>query len=229
MLRLHHDISRFVQQFNVGRFVGRITMVAFGLLCLCAAFGMNIPGVQAKARATCSGSDRTYTVVAGDTLSGIANRYGTSWSGLASYNHIANPNLIYVDQVVCISGSASGSVSQSQADSASPSTTPLYSSQPQAPQSGSSIAGMINQVFGSYAAGAINVAACESGLNPGATNPLSIGGSHAAGVFQILYPSTWAGTSEAASSPYNAWANVVAAHEIFVRDGYSWREWTCQP
>ncbi len=114
-------------------------MVAFGLLCLCAAFGMNIPGVQAKARATCSGSDRTYTVVAGDTLSGIANRYGTSWSALASYNHIANPNLIYVDQVVCISGNASGSASQRQAYSASPSTTPSSSSQPQAPQSGSSV------------------------------------------------------------------------------------------
>ena len=204
-------------------------MVAFGLLCLCAAFGMNIPGVQAKTRATCSGSDRSYTVVAGDTLSEIANRYGTSWQVLASYNHIANPNLIYVDQVVCISKSASGSVSQPQTYSASPSTTPSYNSQPQAPQSGNSVAGMINQVFGSYAAGAIQVATCESGLNPGATNPLSIGGSHAAGVFQILYPSTWAGTSEAASSPYNAWANIVAAHEIFVRDGYSWREWTCQP
>jgi LysM repeat protein len=204
-------------------------MVAFGLLCLCAAFGMNVPSIQAKARATCSGSDRTYTVAAGDTLSGIANRYGTNWSALASYNRIANPNLIYVDQMVCISESASGSVSQPQAYSASPSTTPSYNSQPLAPQSGSSVAGMINQVFGSYAAGAINVAACESGLNPSASNPMSIGGSHAAGVFQILYPNTWAGTSEAASSPYNAWANVVAAHEIFVRDGYSWREWTCQP
>jgi LysM repeat protein len=168
-------------------------------------------------------------VVAGDTLSGIANRYGTSWSALASYNHIANPNLIYVDQVVCISGNASGGVSQPQTYTASPSTTPSYSSQQKAPQSGSSVAGMINQVFGPYAAGAINVATCESGLNAGATNSMSIGSSHAAGVFQILYPSTWAGTSEAANSPYDAWSNIVAAHEIFVRDGYSWREWTCQP
>lgn len=228
-MQLHQNVSRFVQQFNVGRFVGRITVTALGLLCLCAAFAMNVPGVQAKAQATCSGSDRAYTVVAGDTLSGIANRYGTSWSALASYNHIANPNLIYVDQVVCISGNASGGVSQPQTDTASPSTTPSYSSQPQAPQGGSSVAGMINQVFGPDAAGAVNVATCESGLNPGATNPISIGGSHAAGVFQILYPSTWAGTSEAANSPYDAWSNIVAAHQIFVRDGYSWREWTCQP
>jgi hypothetical protein len=86
---------------------------------------------------------------------------------------------------------------------------------------------MINQVFGSYAAGALNVARCESGFNPLAYNPISIGGSHAEGVFQILYPSTWKGTSEASSSPYSAMANILAAHQIFVRDGYSWREWSC--
>ena len=86
---------------------------------------------------------------------------------------------------------------------------------------------MIEQVFGSYAGGALNVARCESGFNPLAYNPVSIGGSHAAGVFQILYPSTWDGTSEAASSPYSAKANILAAHQIFVRDGYSWREWSC--
>ena len=94
---------------------------------------------------------------------------------------------------------------------------------------GSSVAAMIQQVFWSYAQGALHVATCESGLNPNAYNPTSIGGSHAVGVFQILYPSTWMGTPEAASSPYNAMANILAAHSIFVRDGYSWREWSCQP
>jgi hypothetical protein len=86
---------------------------------------------------------------------------------------------------------------------------------------------MINQVFGSYAAGALNVARCESGFNPLAYNPISIGGSHAEGVFQILFPSTWSGTSEASSSPYSAMANILAAHQIFVRDGYNWHEWSC--
>jgi len=86
---------------------------------------------------------------------------------------------------------------------------------------------MINQVFGSYAPGALNVARCESGFNPLAYNPISIGGNHAEGVFQILYPSTWSGTSEASSSPYSAMANILAAHQIFARDGYSWREWSC--
>lgn len=97
------------------------------------------------------------------------------------------------------------------------------------PASGSSVAAMIQQVFGSYASGALNVARCESGLNPDAYNPTSIGGSHAEGVFQILYPSTWNTTPEAGSSPYNAMANIQAAHAIFVRDGYNFHEWSCQP
>ncbi len=83
---------------------------------------------------------------------------------------------------------------------------------------------MIDQVFGSYAGAAKSVARCESGFNPGATNAYS----GAAGVFQFL-PSTWAGTSQAGQSPYNAYANIRAAYEVFARDGYSWREWSCKP
>jgi Transglycosylase SLT domain len=88
---------------------------------------------------------------------------------------------------------------------------------------------IIYQVFGPYGNQAMRVAQCESGLNPNATNGFSIGGSHAAGLFQILYPSTWYTTSQAGLSPYDAAANTRAAHDIFVRDGYSWREWSCQP
>ena len=83
---------------------------------------------------------------------------------------------------------------------------------------------LIRAVFGSYAGQALAVAACESGYNPNAVNP----SSGASGVFQFL-ASTWATTSYAGYSRFNAWANVNAAHQVFVRDGYSWREWTCQP
>lgn len=38
----------------------------------------------------------TYVVQAGDTLSGIASWYGTTWQALASLNHLSNPNYIYV-------------------------------------------------------------------------------------------------------------------------------------
>ena len=43
-----------------------------------------------------------YVVVKGDTLSGIASKYGTTYQELASYNNIDNPNLIYVGQVIKI-------------------------------------------------------------------------------------------------------------------------------
>lgn len=43
-----------------------------------------------------------YTVVSGDTLSGIAAKYGTSWQHLQAVNHIANANLIYPGQRIII-------------------------------------------------------------------------------------------------------------------------------
>jgi LysM repeat protein len=46
-----------------------------------------------------------YRVVSGDTLWGIGVRYlgsGAAWSRLASYNHIPNPSLIYVGDVINI-------------------------------------------------------------------------------------------------------------------------------
>lgn len=91
--------------------------------------------------------------------------------------------------------------------------------------------GVINEiraVFGPYSGQALTIARCESGFNPGARNPISIGGAHASGVFQILDSSTWRSTSYASYSPYNAWANIHAAYQIFQRDGYSWREWQCR-
>lgn len=45
-----------------------------------------------------------YTVQYGDTLSGIATMYGTTYTELANINGIANPNLIYPGQVLAING-----------------------------------------------------------------------------------------------------------------------------
>lgn len=49
----------------------------------------------------------TYTVVAGDTLSGIAARYGTTYQYLAQINGIADPNKINVGQVLKVPGGGS--------------------------------------------------------------------------------------------------------------------------
>ncbi|MCA9932916.1 MAG: LysM peptidoglycan-binding domain-containing protein [Ardenticatenaceae bacterium] len=47
----------------------------------------------------------TYTVQSGDTLSTIAQRFGTTYLAIAQANNIANPNYIYVGQVLTIPGS----------------------------------------------------------------------------------------------------------------------------
>ena len=52
-----------------------------------------------------------YVVKKGDTLSGIASKYGTTYQKLAEYNNIENPNLIYAGQKIVIPGAnTSGSV-----------------------------------------------------------------------------------------------------------------------
>lgn len=50
---------------------------------------------------------KTHTVVKGDTLSGIASKYGTTVNALAKLNNIKNVNLIYVGQVIKLSGGVS--------------------------------------------------------------------------------------------------------------------------
>lgn len=52
-----------------------------------------------------SSAEQVYTVRAGDTLSKIAEKYGTTYQKLASYNGIANPNEINVGQKIKIPGS----------------------------------------------------------------------------------------------------------------------------
>ena len=46
----------------------------------------------------------SYTVKSGDTLSGIAAKFGTTYEALAQRNNINNPNEIYVGQVIRVSG-----------------------------------------------------------------------------------------------------------------------------
>jgi LysM repeat protein len=45
---------------------------------------------------------RTYVVKSGDTLTGIAARYNTSWQAIAALNHISDPGKLRVGQVLLI-------------------------------------------------------------------------------------------------------------------------------
>ena len=67
--------------------------------------GYNPATIQAKVNAKLGASKpaaRTYTVRAGDNLSAIAAKYGTTYQALAAKNGISNPNLIYPGQVLKI-------------------------------------------------------------------------------------------------------------------------------
>ena len=50
-------------------------------------------------------ADVTYTVKAGDTLSGICTKYGADWRSVAKYNKISNPSNINVGQKIIIPSS----------------------------------------------------------------------------------------------------------------------------
>lgn len=51
----------------------------------------------------------TYTVKSGDSLSSIANKFGTSTSTLTFINNLSNPNLIYVGQTIKLSSTTTSS------------------------------------------------------------------------------------------------------------------------
>lgn len=69
------------------------------------AAGYDAASIQSKVNAKLgvkTTAGRTYTVRSGDTLSGIAVRYGTTYQVLAAKNGIANPNIIHPGQVLRI-------------------------------------------------------------------------------------------------------------------------------
>lgn len=66
------------------------------------ALGNRYDAVQSIVNQLAGAPARTYTVQSGDTLSGIAAKYGTTWQTLAANNGLANPNLIYPGQLLTI-------------------------------------------------------------------------------------------------------------------------------
>ncbi len=209
MLQLSLKPKTMMQRFKNPEKVStllRLTTLIILVFVAVGAIGIRLFSAHA------AGCTHPYTVQWGDTLSAIAYRNGTTWQALAQQNGIENANLIFVGQQICLAKAA---------------TSPGAGAGQPVPTG--NVTQIIRSVFGSYAWQAQQVAMCESTLNPNATNPIYVGNSHAAGLFQILYPSTWSSTSQATASPYNAVANTQAAYQIFARDGYSWREWVCQP
>lgn len=77
----------------------------------------------------------THKVVKGDTLSKIAKKYGTTVNAIASLNNIKNVNLIYVGQVLYISGKPASATTGGTTSSGSSSSGTSSTSKPAATSS----------------------------------------------------------------------------------------------
>jgi LysM repeat protein len=82
------------------------------------------PATTAPAAPAPSASGTTsYTVVARDTLSGIASRFGTTTRNLMSLNAITNANAIRIGQILTVSGTPTAAAPAAPASAAAPSNT----------------------------------------------------------------------------------------------------------
>lgn len=78
-----------------------IELTAFKALLSDIVSWVNLDSLTKVEGSTGAGnSNKTYVVVSGDTLSGIADKFGTTWQELARINNIENPNLIQVGQLL---------------------------------------------------------------------------------------------------------------------------------
>ena len=146
----------------------------------------------------------SYTVVSGDTLSGISARFcGTSadYPSLAAASGISNPDAISPGQHIRLSchhkhGAFTDGASSSSGSGAAEQSPPP---QQQAPATVSS---------GGMSAFESCVISAESGGNPAAVNP----SSGAGGLFQFL-PSTWASLGYAGQYPGGAQTAPASVQE----------------
>ena len=196
-----------------------VIAVVLGGVYLLYRASQNTPYALAAVPQSC-----LYQVQMGDELKNIAAAHGLSTVTLWQQNHAVignNPDLIYPGQQLNV---CQGDYQPASQVTPNPATATDATT--------AAIRADMLSVFGAvYGPGAIRIAICESGINPEAFdtievywNGVAIG--HAQGVFQIV-DATWARTPYARYSPYNAWANIRAAHWLFVHDGYNWRlEWS---
>lgn len=90
---------------------------------------LTIPGKSSSQGSSSSGSSsskpssgssaKSHRVASGETLSGIAARYGTTTAKLASANKLSNPNLIRAGQVLKVPGAGGGSSSNASSSGSS--------------------------------------------------------------------------------------------------------------
>lgn len=107
-MQTHLRIWRYLQQHRSLSLVLGHVCVLLVLASVLLGSGLGSSIFRAFAQSHCASGDKAYVVAHGDTLGGIAERYHTSSQRLAQYNHIANPDLIYAGETVCIPGAGGG-------------------------------------------------------------------------------------------------------------------------
>ncbi|WP_298290674.1 peptidoglycan DD-metalloendopeptidase family protein [Thiomonas sp.] len=102
-------------------------------------------GIATAASSSLAGQPGYYTVQPGDTLRRIALQYGTTWQNLAQWNHLDDPNVIEVGQVLRVvppqstapvAAAPSAAASQGAGVAQSFPVTPLAPVAPQTAKSG---------------------------------------------------------------------------------------------
>jgi len=155
---------------------------------------------SASSAAPAQSSTTTYTVQSGDTLGGIAARFGVSVADLAAWNGIANPNLILIGQVLSIGGAPASTVPAP----ASP------SSQTYVVQAGDTL-GDIAARFG------VSVATLVANNNLADPNVIHVGQTLVIGSSPAS-PSAPASGSTYTVKPGDTLEGIAAAHGVLVRD-----------
>ena len=115
------QVSALVAGEAMSALVGRFALENGALRDLGAPAPTPTPAPEAAPAPAAPAPVSTYTVVRGDSLSGIASRFGTTSRNLMSINGITNANLIRVGQVIRLS-----------ADAAAPAPAPAPAPTPEA-------------------------------------------------------------------------------------------------
>jgi LysM repeat protein len=196
---------------------------------------LTIPGAAPQPASRAQGSKPapstvTHRVAAGESLWGIAQRYGTTVSAIVQANGITNPSLIRSDQVLAIPGAGSASNGSSAPASGGSATTSAAVAAGMDPLMAATVAqrGGIGQIIASEAgrqgvpvAFAMAVAWQESGWRPGV-----VSWAGAIGVMQLL-PATGSWVADTMlGAPVNLWdpasnvrAGVALLKHYLVRYG----------
>ena len=122
-----YAMHQFTSSGNIAGYAGPLDLSLFfgdeaAWLAYAGATGQSVPAPLLQAQAQIQTYEQpvaqtdgtTYIVQPGDTLSGIAARYGTTYQSLAAINGISNPDIIHVGDRIVIDGVVSAQSSDDE-------------------------------------------------------------------------------------------------------------------